>query len=157
MQNSIKIENRQEDKTQMKVIIYTDGACSKNPGVGGWGAVLLYGEAQKQISGKEEMTTNNRMELQAVIQALKILKRSCEVELYTDSKYVQQGISTWIHNWKKNGWRTADKKPIKNQDLWQELDEQSKRHQVNWKWVKGHSDNEYNNLADKLATEAIKN
>lgn len=141
----------------MKVIIYTDGACSKNPGVGGWGAVLLYGEAQKQISGKEEMTTNNRMELQAVIQALKILKRSCEVELYTDSKYVQQGISTWIHNWKKNGWRTADKKPIKNQDLWQELDEQSKRHQVNWKWVKGHSDNEYNNLADKLATEAIKN
>lgn len=141
----------------MKVTIYTDGACSKNPGVGGWGAVLLYGEAQKQISGKEEMTTNNRMELQAVIQALKILKRSCEVELYTDSKYVQQGISTWIHNWKKNGWRTADKKPIKNQDLWQELDEQSKRHQVNWKWVKGHSDNEYNNLADKLATEAIKN
>lgn len=141
----------------MKVIIYTDGACSKNPGVGGWGAVLLYGGAQKQISGKEEMTTNNRMELQAVIQALKILKRSCEVELYTDSKYVQQGISTWIHNWKKNGWRTADKKPIKNQDLWQELDEQSKRHQVNWKWVKGHSDNEYNNLADKLATEAIKN
>lgn len=141
----------------MKVIIYTDGACSKNPGVGGWGAVLLYGEAQKQISGKEEMTTNNRMELQAVIQALKILKRSCEVELYTDSKYVQQGISTWIHNWKKNGWRTADKKPIKNQDLWQELDEQSKRHQVNWKWVKGHSDNEYNNLADKLATEVIKN
>lgn len=141
----------------MKVIIYTDGACSKNPGVGGWGAVLLYGEVQKQISGKEEMTTNNRMELQAVIQALKILKRSCEVELYTDSKYVQQGISTWIHNWKKNGWRTADKKPIKNQDLWQELDEQSKRHQVNWKWVKGHSDNEYNNLADKLATEAIKN
>lgn len=140
----------------MKVIIYTDGACSKNPGPGGWGAVLLYGEAQKQISGSEAMTTNNRMELRAVIEALKSLKRQCQIELYTDSKYVQQGISIWIHNWKKNAWRGSDKKPIKNQDLWQELDKQAQKHKISWNWVKGHSDNELNNLADKLATAAIK-
>lgn len=140
----------------MKVIIYTDGACSNNPGPGGWGAVLIYGDAQKQISGSEDMTTNNKMELKAVIEALKALKRSCEVEVYTDSKYVQDGISKWIHNWKKNGWRTADKKPIKNQDLWQELDKQAQKHKVVWNWVKGHSNDKYNELADKLATSAIK-
>lgn len=140
----------------MKIIIYTDGACSKNPGPGGWGAVLLYGEAQKQISGSEAMTTNNRMELRAVIEALKSLKRQCQIELYTDSKYVQQGISNWIHNWKKNSWRGSNKKPIKNQDLWQELDKEAQKHTINWNWVKGHSDNQLNDLADKLATEAIR-
>jgi ribonuclease HI len=138
-----------------KVIIYTDGACSGNPGKGGWGAVLSYGEKIKEISGFKEHTTNNKMELQAVIEALKLLKRECEVEIYTDSNYVKDGITKWIFNWKKNGWKNAKKQPIKNMGLWQDLDKQSQRHKIEWNWVKGHADNELNNRADYLATSEI--
>ncbi|OQW61588.1 MAG: ribonuclease HI [Proteobacteria bacterium HN_bin10] len=137
------------------VDIWTDGACSGNPGPGGWGAVLHYGGAEKEISGAEASTTNNRMELMAAIQALNALKRSSKVRLHTDSKYVMDGVTKWIHGWKKNGWKTADKKPVKNEDLWKLLDEANARHEVTWKWVKGHADNEMNNRADELARTAI--
>ncbi|MDX1949129.1 MAG: ribonuclease HI [Rickettsiales bacterium] len=140
-----------------KVEIYTDGACSGNPGRGGWGAVLIYNGVQKEISGFEPQTTNNRMELKAPIEALKILKEKCEVNIYTDSRYVQEGITKWILNWQKNGWRNSSKEEIKNADLWQELLTQSQKHQTSWHWVKGHSNNIMNNLADKLATSAIEN
>ncbi|MDA0902403.1 MAG: ribonuclease HI [Proteobacteria bacterium] len=137
------------------VEIYTDGACSGNPGNGGWGAILLYNQHQKKISGSVCDTTNNQMELKAVIEALKILKRTVQIVVHTDSIYVKDGITKWIDNWKNNGWRTANKKPVKNLELWKELDELVANHQISWKWVKGHSGNKYNEIADQLATEAI--
>lgn len=138
-----------------KVVIYTDGACRGNPGQGGWGALLNYNDSEKKLKGFEAETTNNRMELMAVIEALKSLNRDCSVELNTDSKYVLQGINDWIVNWKKNGWKTAAKKPVKNVDLWQQLDEQTSRHDINWHWVKGHSGVPGNEAADQLANDAI--
>ncbi len=135
--------------------IYTDGACSGNPGPGGWGAVLLYKEHKKEISGSKKDTTNNQMELKAVIEALKALKKTSKVIIYTDSTYVKDGITKWIFNWKKNGWKSANKKPIKNIEFWQELDKESAKHEIEWKWVKGHSGNKYNEIADQLAVSAI--
>ena len=137
------------------VDIWTDGACSGNPGPGGWGAVLRYGDTEKELSGAEAATTNNRMELMAAIEALNALKKPTQVKLHTDSKYVMDGVTKWIHGWKKNGWKTADKKPVKNDDLWKRLDEANARHDVTWKWVKGHSDDEMNDRADALARGAI--
>jgi ribonuclease HI len=137
------------------VIIHTDGACSGNPGPGGWGAILTSGQHEKELKGGEEHTTNNRMELMGAISALEALKMPSTVELHTDSQYVQQGISKWIHGWKRNGWRTADKKPVKNTDLWQRLDAAMARHNVKWHWVKGHAGHEYNERADQLARDAI--
>ena len=135
--------------------IWTDGACSGNPGPGGWGAVLRYGETEKELSGAEAATTNNRMELTAAIEALNALKRPSQVRLHTDSKYVMDGVTKWIHGWKKNGWKTADKKPVKNDDLWRALEAAASRHEVAWKWVKGHSDDVMNDRADELARKAI--
>ena len=142
----------------MKYIIYTDGACSGNPGPGGWGAVI-FEENKKQIniSGKEPMTTNNRMELLAPIMAIKGIKEKSEITVYTDSTYLKNGITDWIKKWEKNGWKSSSNQPIKNKDLWLELNKLSSEHKVSWNWVEGHSNNEFNNLADKLATEAIKN
>jgi ribonuclease HI len=137
------------------VDIYTDGACRGNPGPGGWGALLLSGEHRKELNGAESDTTNNRMELTAAIEALSALKRRCQVRLFTDSQYVRQGITEWIHQWKKREWRTADRKPVKNVDLWQRLDEQIARHDIEWHWVKGHSGVPGNERADQLANEAI--
>jgi ribonuclease HI len=141
-------------KNNSTVEIYTDGACLGNPGRGGWGAILLYKEHQKKISGKERDSTNNRMELRAVIEALKVLKKSATAIIYTDSTYVKDGITKWIFSWKKNGWRTANKKPIKNLDLWQELDLEVAKHQIDWVWVRGHDGNYFNEIADQLAREA---
>ena len=138
------------------VIIYTDGACSGNPGKGGWGAILIYGDIKKEISGYEELTTNNQMELTAVIEALSLLKRQCNVELWTDSNYVKSGITEWIYNWKKHNWKNSKKEIIKNLELWQKLDELNNFHNIKWNWVKGHADNEFNNRADELATTEIK-
>lgn len=141
-----------------KVIIYTDGACSGNPGPGGWGAILMYQGNQKEISGGKSNTTNNVMELTAVIEALKILKYPCEVELYSDSAYVVNAfIQKWIDNWMKNNWRTSNKEPVKNQELWKELYDLTKIHKVKFIKVKGHSDNEFNNRCDELARNEIKN
>lgn len=137
------------------VTLYTDGGCRGNPGPGGWGAVLIFGDHQKELKGSEAETTNNRMELLAAIEGLDALKRSISVDLYTDSKYVQQGITQWIHNWKRNGWKTASKKPVKNQDLWQRLDSLMQTHEVKWHWVKGHAGHKYNELADQLANQAM--
>ena len=137
------------------VTIHTDGACSGNPGPGGWGAVLQYGDKVKELKGGEALTTNNKMELTAAISALNALTRPCEVELHTDSNYVKDGLTKWIHGWKKNGWRTADKKPVKNVELWQALDEATKRHKINWHWVKGHAGDEMNERADQLANEGM--
>jgi ribonuclease HI len=137
------------------VTIFTDGACSGNPGPGGWGAVMISGSHRKEICGGELATTNNRMELMAAIRALESLKKPCRVELHTDSKYVQTGIHEWIHSWKKRGWLTADKKPVKNEDLWRRLDEARLRHDVQWRWVKGHAGHELNELADALARRGI--
>ncbi len=138
-----------------RVDIYTDGACRGNPGPGGWGVVMRYRGKEKQLYGGEEDTTNNRMELKAVIKALEQLTRTAAVKVTTDSKYVQQGITEWIHNWKRNGWRTAAKKPVKNSDLWIELDELVTKHDVIWDWVKGHSGHPDNELADSLANKGI--
>ena len=138
-----------------QVAIYTDGACKGNPGPGGWGAWLRYGKHEKRLYGAEKLTTNNRMELIAVIQALKALQRKCQVKITTDSQYVKQGITQWIHNWKRNGWKTAAKTAVKNADLWQMLDLEVARHQVEWVWVKGHSGHPENELADQLANKAI--
>jgi ribonuclease HI len=138
------------------VLIFTDGACSGNPGPGGWGAVLISKGREKEIWGGELATTNNRMELMAAIQALETLNQPCKVELHTDSKYVQQGIGQWIHAWKTRGWKTADKKPVKNEDLWRRLDEARLRHDVQWRWVKGHAGHELNERADELARRGIK-
>lgn len=137
------------------VVIYSDGACSGNPGPGGWGAVLMSGAHRKELSGGEAGTTNNRMELMAAIQALEALKRPSVVELHTDSQYVRNGIMQWIHGWKRNGWKTADKKPVKNAELWQQLDAASQRHQITWHWVKGHAGHEHNERADALAREGL--
>ncbi len=133
------------------VTIHTDGACSGNPGPGGWGARLSYGGHEKELYGGEPHSTNNRMELMAAIEALNSLKKPCKVTLYTDSNYVKGGITGWIHGWRKNGWRTAQKKPVKNADLWQQLDEACQRHDVEWRWIKGHSGNPGNERADELA------
>ncbi len=140
-----------EDRVQ----IWTDGACSGNPGPGGWGALLVYNGTEKELSGGAAETTNNRMELSAAIAALEALKRPCKIDLHTDSQYVKGGITGWIHGWKKNGWKTADKKPVKNVDLWQQLDEALKRHDVAWHWVRGHAGNVENEKADLLARQGM--
>ena len=137
-----------------KVEIFTDGACKGNPGPGGWGAVLRMGAVEKELSGGEKLTTNNRMEMMAVVQALTALKRPCAVTLSTDSRYVMDGLTKWIHGWQKNGWRTADRKPVKNADLWQELLAAAKPHKIAWQWVKGHAGHPENERADKLASDA---
>ena len=138
-----------------RVSIYTDGACRGNPGPGGWGAILRYGDSEKELYGGEAQTTNNRMELMAAIMGLEALKRPCNVRLWTDSVYVKDGVTKWIHGWKRNGWRTADKKPVKNMELWQRLDAARAPHQVEWRWVKGHSGHAENERADELAREEI--
>ena len=138
------------------VVIYTDGACSGNPGPGGWGAILISGRHRKEISGGEEMTTNNRMELAAAIGALEALKRPSRVELHTDSVYVKNGITSWIIGWKRNGWKTADRNPVRNADLWQRLDAARTSHDVSWRWVKGHAGEVENERADELAREGMR-
>ena len=137
------------------VILYTDGACRGNPGPGGWGVWLRYGEHERELCGGEWETTNNRMELMAAIQGLSVLSSACQVQLFTDSKYVLQGITQWMPDWKKRNWKTAAKKPVKNVDLWKELDEQVARHQIDWQWVKGHSGDPGNDKADELANRGI--
>ncbi|MEZ5690809.1 MAG: ribonuclease HI [Rickettsiales bacterium] len=137
------------------VKIYTDGACSGNPGAGGWGAILVYGDKEKEISGGEDDATNNRMELMAVISALEILKEPCKVDLYSDSTYVLKGISEWMENWKARGWKTADKKPVKNVEYWQRLEKAVVAHDIKWHWVKGHNGHAMNERADTLARKAI--
>lgn len=137
------------------VVIYTDGACRGNPGPGGWAALLIYGQHKKTISGAEANTTNNRMELTAAIQALMTIRTNCKIDLYTDSQYVQKGISEWLKAWKSRGWIKADKKPVMNADLWQRLDAEAARHQVKWHWVKGHSGHPENDHVDQIANEAI--
>ncbi|MBK8063348.1 MAG: ribonuclease HI [Betaproteobacteria bacterium] len=141
--------------SEEKVEIYADGACKGNPGPGGWGVLLRAGAVEKELCGGEPQTTNNRMELTAVIRALQALKRHSEVTVYTDSQYVQKGISEWIYAWKRRGWTTADKKPVKNDDLWRELDELARNHRVHWQWVKGHAGHEGNERADALANRGI--
>lgn len=137
------------------VEVYADGACKGNPGPGGWGAWLQYGGKEKSIHGGEMVTTNNRMELTAVIRALEVLKRPCNVKIYTDSVYVQKGMTEWIQGWKSRGWRTADKKPVKNDDLWKALDLLASQHRIEWVWVKGHAGNAGNEKADALANEGV--
>ncbi|HEX4883384.1 MAG TPA: ribonuclease HI [Casimicrobiaceae bacterium] len=137
------------------VVIYTDGACKGNPGPGGWGALLVAGGHEKAMHGGEAATTNNRMELTAVIRALESLKRPCEVDVYTDSQYVKNGIQSWIHTWKRNGWKTSDRKPVKNAELWRELDELCARHTLRWHWVRGHSGHDGNERADALANRGV--
>ncbi|MFN3854504.1 MAG: ribonuclease HI [Phreatobacter sp.] len=138
-----------------RVEIFTDGACSGNPGPGGWGAILRWGDQVKELSGGEPVTTNNRMELMAAISALEALKRPSQVDLHTDSQYVKNGILTWIHGWKRNGWKTADRKPVKNADLWQRLDDLRALHEVTWHWVKGHAGHAENERADELARQGM--
>ena len=138
-----------------KVEVFTDGACRGNPGPGGWGVLLRYGDVEKTLHGGEPDTTNNRMELMAAIRGLEALSRSCEVVLTTDSQYVRQGITSWLEGWKRKGWKTASKQPVKNQDLWQLLDQQASRHKVDWQWVKGHSGHRENEIADQLANRGI--
>ena len=138
-----------------KVTVHTDGACSGNPGPGGWGAVLQWGDRIKELKGGAPLATNNQMELTAAIEALTALKRPCEVALHTDSNYVKDGLTKWIHGWKKNGWKTADKKPVKNADLWQQLDAQVRLHKLEWVWVKGHAGHPENERADALANRGI--
>ena len=137
------------------VTIYTDGACSGNPGPGGWGALLRYGKHEKKLSGGESQTTNNRMELTAAIRALQALDRPCRVDFYTDSEYLRRGVTEWMHNWKRRGWKTAAKKPVKNQDLWRELDAAIQGHEITWHWVRGHAGHRENERVDRLAREAI--
>ena len=137
------------------VVIYTDGACKGNPGPGGWGVLLRAGQAERELWGGASHTTNNRMELTAVIQGLTVLTRPCSVTLYTDSEYVRQGITSWIHGWRKRGWLTADRKPVKNQDLWQQLDAMASKHRVDWQWVKGHAGDPGNERADALANRGV--
>ena len=138
-----------------QVELFTDGACRGNPGPGGWGVLMRYGDHEKQMYGGEKETTNNRMELTAVIEGLNSLNRQCSVKITTDSTYVKDGITSWIHNWKKRNWKTASKKPVKNQDLWQALDKAVSEHDVEWAWVKGHSGHRENDIADELANRGI--
>ena len=142
-------------QTEETVEIWTDGACKGNPGPGGWGVLLKRGNVEKTLHGGEPLTTNNRMEMMAVIEALTALKRPCQVKLNIDSQYVMKGMTEWIHGWKLKGWRTADKKPVKNADLWQQLDEQVQRHQITWRWVKGHAGDPGNERADLLANRGV--
>ncbi len=144
------------EKSNQIVEIFTDGACSGNPGPGGWGAILRFGTVEKELNGSEEQTTNNRMELMAAIRAIEAVKRPCEIHLHTDSEYLRNGIMTWIHSWKARGWKTADKKPVKNVDLWQRLEAAIETHDVKWHWVKGHSGHAENERADELARLAIR-
>lgn len=137
------------------VEIFTDGACRGNPGPGGWGALLRYGDVEKTLHGGEQHTTNNRMELMAVIQALEALKKPCKISLYSDSKYVLGGITEWMENWKKRNWKTASKKPVQNVELWQRLDALAVQHEIDWHWVKGHSGHRENEIADQLANQGI--
>ena len=141
--------------SEAEVEIFTDGACSGNPGPGGWGSILRYGKRERELSGGDPATTNNRMELMAAILGLETLKRPCRVRLFTDSNYLREGVTKWIHGWKKNGWRTADKKPVKNVDLWQRLDAARLPHHIDWIWVKGHSGHPENERADRLARAEI--
>jgi ribonuclease HI len=143
------------DTSESRVILFTDGACSGNPGPGGWGVLLIYGEARKTLNGGEAETTNNRMELTAAIMGLETLKRPCTVDLYTDSQYVKQGISQWLSGWKRKGWKTADNKPVKNIDLWQRLDDAVQRHSVTFHWVKGHAGHPENEEVDQLARDGM--
>lgn len=143
--------NNMAGKDGKPVIIYSDGACSGNPGPGGWGAVLIYGDTRMELSGGEPQTTNNRMELRAALEALNALKKACPVELHTDSEYLRKGITEWIAKWKRNGWKTADKKSVKNADLWEALDKAASGHTVEWRWVKGHAGEVENERADELA------
>ena len=138
-----------------KVDIYTDGACRGNPGPGGWGVLLIYNDFKKSIYGGEHQTTNNRMEMQAIIEALSAIRSECDITLYTDSKYVMDGVNKWLPNWKERGWRTANKKPVKNQDLWQLLDQNISSHNINWQWVRGHTGNPGKEEADALANKGI--
>ncbi len=138
-----------------EVTIYTDGACSGNPGPGGWGALLQFGEHERELKGGERNTTNNRMELTAAIAALETLKRTCKIHLHTDSTYLRDGMTSWIHNWKRNGWRTTAKKPVKNVDLWQRLDEAIQSHDIEWHWIKGHAGDPGNEAADALARQGL--
>jgi len=142
-------------KTTKQVTIYTDGACSGNPGPGGWGVLLRYGKVEKELSGGTRATTNNRMEMMAVISALAALRGRCSIDLYTDSTYVKNGITQWITAWRRRGWRTSAGKPVKNQDLWEQLDELSQAHDIRWHWVKGHSNDPDNDRADQLARDGI--
>jgi ribonuclease HI len=144
------------DTDAKRVVIYTDGACSGNPGPGGWGAILIYGDQRKELNGGEAETTNNRMELLAAISALDALKRPMPVDLWVDSQYVKDGITKWVHGWKRNGWRTAAKEPVKNVDLWQRLDAATARHDITWHWVKGHAGHPENERADELARDGMK-
>ncbi len=139
-----------------RVLIWTDGACSGNPGPGGWGAVLRYDRDEKELKGGEPLTTNNRMELTAAIEALQSLKQACEVSVHTDLQYLRGGVTSWIDSWKANGWRTASRKPVKNEDLWRRLDAAAQRHEIEWCWVRGHADDELNARADKLAREGMR-
>ena len=141
-----------QDKT---VSLYTDGACKGNPGKGGWGVLMRYGSHEKELFGGEAHTTNNRMELTAIIQGLAALKRPCAVVIYTDSQYVKSGMEKWIHGWKKNGWKTASKQPVKNEDLWQQLDRLAAQHQIQWQWVRGHAGHAENERADALANQGV--
>jgi ribonuclease HI len=141
--------------SEAEVEIFTDGACSGNPGPGGWGAILRFGQREREMSGGDPATTNNKMELTAAIMALEALKRPCRVRLFTDSNYLREGVTKWIHGWKRNGWRTSDKKPVKNVDLWQRLDAARLPHHIDWIWVKGHSGHRENERADRLARAAI--
>ncbi|WP_168464719.1 ribonuclease HI [Wolbachia endosymbiont of Ctenocephalides felis wCfeT] len=141
--------------SKKEVTIYTDGACSGNPGIGGWAAIILYQDQKEEVYGREENATNNQMELRAVINGLKALKTACDVVLYTDSLYVKNGITEWIHKWKINGWMTMNKKPVKNIELWQELDDAASQHKVDYRWIKGHNGDKYNEEADSLARKAV--
>ena len=141
--------------SEQRVVIHTDGACSGNPGPGGWGAILAFGDHAKELKGGEAHTTNNRMELMAAIAAIEALKRPCHVDIHTDSQYLRNGIMTWIKQWKRNGWRTADKKPVKNVDLWQRLDAALEHHTIRWHWVKGHAGHALNERADQLARDGL--
>ena len=149
------MSNQEQEMTTTRVAIFTDGACRGNPGPGGWGAILKFRTVEKELSGGTADTTNNRMEMMAAISALEALKRPAAVDLHTDSTYVRDGITKWIHGWKKRDWRTADKKPVKNVDLWQRMEAAMDRHRVEWHWVKGHSGHPENERADKLAREAV--